>query len=307
MQGTCFDENAYRNKDKLKKEKNNYSKTAEEEEADEYEQDDDADEEWDNFDQSTGLNLASLKDGTFFTKVSTAGTTTTVQTGKGAVQQGVSDSAGLGGLGGPDAARKNFGKASKKQSKRNLGKKYSKKNAGSMEDGSKGKMGDDDYDEMAESLLLEGHESYNLNTLASYQSQFGLETQHMARMNPNDMIMQVTNLMKPNDPAKVTQLLKDCAPYKLRTKVKKIKTVKKLKADAEKDPLTGKYHHFDYDMVEEEVEEDLWVVPAHSIFLSRNMPRFLGGAAACNDRVGCECLSEPTDLGEQPKYHAALC
>ena len=69
---------------------------------------------------------------------------------------------------------------------------------------------------------------------------------------------------------------------------------------AQKDPLTGKYYENDYEEVEGEVQEDHWVVPAHSLWCARNC----GNAGCCNDRMGCECLAEPDDDGNQPKYQS---
>ena len=122
----------------------------------------------------------------------------------------------------------------------------------------------------------------------------------MARADPNDMIMQVANLLKPNDSSLLKTILHDCHPYKRKNVVTKIGMKKELKEGAEKDPLTGKYYDNDYEEVEGEVQEETWVVPAHTLWLARHF----GNPGCCNERMGCECLAEPDDDGNQPEWNS---
>jgi hypothetical protein len=311
--------------------------------------------EWGSFDKATGLDLEALRDGTFFTSIGgalsnapssvgnaianapgtltdgieqgingmTAGAsgilgaaTKVVTTVEGAVEYGVTESLGLGGIGGPEEAMRAQRSKSSKKSRENAQRRWRAKmssqhsaramtmaTSDSLEKGEAGAFTDD----VGSALVMEGHESYNLNTIGEYQKKFGLETAHMARIAPTDMIMQVANLLKPHESNTIRDILHDCFPYKLKTMVTVtgMKTV--LKEGAEKDPLTGKYHAHDYEEVEGEIEEARLTIPSHSLWLSRNLPRCCGGASACNGRVGCECLAEPDDAGNQPKYNNPCC
>ena len=129
-----------------------------------------------------------------------------------------------------------------------------------------------------DALTLEGHESYNINTVPEYQNKFGLETTHMARAAPTDLIMQVSHLPDIVDDDVIKDIFSECAPYKLK------KTI----------------------IDESGAERDIYVVPEHSLWLKRNVPRMCGGVGLFNDKLGCECLAEPADDGSQPKYHCCL-
>jgi hypothetical protein len=295
--------------------------------ADVYDDEVDADEQlWDGYDKATGLHIGSLQDGSTFKKLAalsrqgSAGGSDfgnkVLQTSAGDLVYGNSDSVGLGGAGGPAEARETFEAALAADAEKppvvedvTTGAASVNRKALNLDKAEQGVADAEQDGDLGGAMIMVGHESYNLSTIRDYQKKFGLETAHMARMitHKKDMILQVTNLLQPNDPEHIRQVLVRCAPYKLKKSRKVHKPVRKLKPDAEKDPLTGEYHARDYITVDEEVEEFEWIVPSHSLFLSRNMPRMFGGVAACNERVGCECFAEPDDHGNQPKRAGVCC
>ena len=49
------------------------------------------------------------------------------------------------------------------------------------------------------------------------------------------------------------------------------------------------------------------VIPAHSLWVQAVCQLFGGSSASLNRSVGCECLAEPDDDGEMPKYICPFC
>lgn len=138
--------------------------------------------------------------------------------------------------------------------------------------------------EAAEALsaqFLQGHESYNMDTIPEYKHKFGLSQIHMARRDPKDYIMESTNLPHIHDNASIKTLLRRAEPYKLNVPV----------LDEDGNP-TG------------EVKK---IIPPHSIWVQHVCGLFGGSSASFNGSVGCECLAEPDDDGEQPKYICPFC
>jgi hypothetical protein len=127
-----------------------------------------------------------------------------------------------------------------------------------------------------EAKFLQGHESYNMDTIPEYKQKFGLTHTHMARRDPQDYIMESTNLPHIHDTPEIRKILRRCEPYKVNVPI----------LDDKGEP-TGEFKK---------------VVPPHSITL-QHFCALCGGAAACNDTVGCECLAEPDDEGNQARWH----
>jgi hypothetical protein len=133
----------------------------------------------------------------------------------------------------------------------------------------------------AEAKFLLGHESYNMDTIPEYRQRFGLSKTHMARRAPDDWILSSTNLPHVHDDAQIRRILSKAEPYRLR---------KPIRGDDGKP--TGKYN---------------WVIPKHSVMLQRLCKICGGGADSCNKTSCCECLAEPNDEGDQPKWECFMC
>ena len=124
--------------------------------------------------------------------------------------------------------------------------------------------------------FLLGHESYNMDTIPEYKMKFGLSQIHMARRAPKDYIMESTNLPHIHDTGPIKGLLRRAEPYKLNVPV-----------FDEEGKLTG------------EIQK---IIPKHSIWVQYLCEHFGGSSASFNRSVGCECLAEPDDVGNQPRY-----
>lgn len=152
---------------------------------------------------------------------------------------------------------------------------------GDEEEAEKNKALDDEAADELTAQFLQGHESYNMDTIPEYKSKFGLSQIHMARRDPKDYIMESTNLPHIHDANSIKTLLRRAEPYKLNVPV----------LDENGEP-TG------------EVKK---VIPAHSLWVQAVCQLFGGSSASLNRSVGCECLAEPDDEGEQPKYICPCC
>jgi hypothetical protein len=136
-----------------------------------------------------------------------------------------------------------------------------------------------DDDDQDKARFIEGHESYNMDTVAEYKKKFGLNQVHLARAAPNDWILKSANLKREvgADRNEIREILRECAPRKMKKAV---------------------YND------NKELVGVSWFVPRHTLLLNR----IFGNTSCCNNKSGCECLAEPHPIsGTLPSYSCPCC